>query len=150
MKWLVYLYPKTWRKRYGNELIDVLKQTDRSFKTITDLLLGIIDAWNIELSERDSFWFRIGRMLVLVTLTNAIIVLKVKPLKEVILVEQVAMVAVLIAMLSLLVAVIAFIVGLFKFGMEEGFSFKTKLMKTSAGLIGVFGIFTVTFLILVK
>jgi|SRR5699024_1655458 len=150
MKWLVYLYPKTWRKRYGNELIDVLNHTDRSFKTIIDLLLGIIDAWNIELSERNSFWFRIGQMLVLVTLINAIIVLKMKPLKEVILVEQVAMVAVLIAMLSLLAAVVAFIVGLFKFGIEEGYSFKTKLMKTSVGLMGVYGVFTVTFLILTR
>ncbi|MBY7141542.1 hypothetical protein KFZ56_00145 [Virgibacillus sp. NKC19-3] len=150
MKWFVYLYPKTWRKRYGNELMDVLEHTDKSFKTIVDLLFGIIDAWNMELTERNNYWIRIGQMLVFITLINAIIVLKVKPLNEVILVEQVAMAAVLIAMLSLLAAVVAFIVGLFKFGVEEGYSFKTKLLKTSVGFMGVYGIFTVTFLVLIK
>src|SRR5699024_12390010 len=125
MKWLVYMYPKSWRRRYGNELIEVLNQTDKSFKTVIDLLLGIIDAWHIELSERDIYGYRISQALVLITLINVFIILKVNPLKEVILVEQVAMFAVLIAMLSLFLAIVTFIVSLFKFGVKEGFSLKT-------------------------
>lgn len=119
MKWFVYLYPKSWRKRYGNELVEVLKQTDRSFKTVIDLLLGIIDAWHMELSERDIFGYRISQGLVLITLLNVFIILKLKPLKEVVLVEQVAGFAVLIAMLSLFLAVVTLIVSLLKFGVKE-------------------------------
>jgi|SRR5690625_272970 len=148
MKWFVYLYPKSWRKRYGNELVEVLKQTDRSFKTVIDLLLGIIDAWHMELSERDIFGYRISQGLVLITLLNVFIILKLKPLKEVVLVEQVAGFAVLIAMLSLFLAVVTLIVSLLKFGVKEGFSLKTKLTKTSVGLMGVYVICISTFLVM--
>jgi len=148
MKWFVYMYPKSWRKRYGNELIEVLKQTDRSFKTVIDLLLGIIDAWHMELSERDIFGYRISQGLVLITLLNVFIILKLKPLKEVVLVEQVAGFAVLIAMLSLFLAVVTLIVSLLKFGVKEGFSLKTKLTKTSVGLMGVYVICISTFLVM--
>ncbi|KNE19291.1 hypothetical protein KBP50_18195 [Virgibacillus pantothenticus] len=150
MKWLVYMYPKSWRRRYGNELIEVLNQTDKSFKTVIDLLLGIIDAWHIELSERDIYGYRISQALVLITLINVFIILKVNPLKEVILVEQVAMFAVLIAMLSLFLAIVTFIVSLFKFGVKEGFSLKTKLSKTSLGLMGVYAVCITTFLVLIN
>lgn len=95
MRWLIYLYPKTWRRRYGNELTDVLKQTDTSLKTIIDLLMGIIDAWHIELNERYIFSYRISQILVAVTIVNAFIVLKLKPLGEVIEVEVFATIAVL-------------------------------------------------------
>lgn len=148
MKWFVYMYPKSWRKRYGNELVEVLKQTDRSFKTVIDLLLGIIDAWHMELSERDIFGYRISQGLVLITLLNVFIILKLKPLKEVVLVEQVAGFAVLIAMLSLFLAVVTLIVSLLKFGVKEGFSLKTKLTKTSVGLMGVYVICISTFLVM--
>src|SRR5699024_8899871 len=104
MKWLVYLYPKGWRKRYGNELIDVLKQTDTSFKTIIDLFIGIIDAWRTELNERYFYGYRIGQILVAITIINAFIILKLKPLGEVIEVKIVATIAVFIAMLSLFLA----------------------------------------------
>lgn len=143
------MYPKRWRRRYGNELIEVLKQTDWSIKTIMDLLTGIIDAWHIELSERNIYGYRISQVLVLLTLINAFIILKLKPLKEVIFVEQVAMVAVLIAMLSLFLAIVTFIGSLLTFGMKEGFSLKTQF-TTSLGLMGVYGVFIVTFLVLVN
>src|SRR5690625_995572 len=126
MKWFVYMYPKSWRRRYGNELIEVLKQTDTSFKTVIDLLLGIIDAWHIELSEKDIYGYRISQILVVITLINAFIILKLKPLKEVVLVEQVAMAAVLIAMVSLLLAVVIFIGSILTVRMKDGFSLKTK------------------------
>ena len=150
MKWLVYMYPKSWRRRYGDELIEVLNQTDRSLKTVIDLLSGIIDAWHIELSERDINGDRISQALVLITLINVFIILKLKPLKEVVLVEQVAGVAVLIAMLSLFLAVVTFIGSLFTVGVKEGFSLKSKLAKTSMGLMGVYGVFIVTFIVLIN
>jgi len=149
MRWLIYLYPKTWRKRYGNELTDVLKQTDTSLKTIIDLLIGIIDAWHIELNERYIYGYRISQILVAVTIVNAFIVLKLKPLGEVIEVEIFATIAVLIAMLSLLLAVVTLVVSIFKFG-KEGLTLKPKLTKTSVGLIGAYGVFMVTFLVLIN
>src|SRR5699024_7021804 len=121
---------KTWRRRYGNELTDVLKQTDTSLKTIIDLLMGIIDAWHIELNERYIFSYRISQILVAVTIVNAFIVLKLKPLGEVIEVEVFATIAVLIAMLSLFLAVVTLVVSIFKFG-KEGLTLKPKLTKTS-------------------
>lgn len=149
MRWLIYLYPKTWRRRYGNELTDVLKQTDTSLKTIIDLLMGIIDAWHIELNERYIFSYRISQILVAVTIVNAFIVLKLKPLGEVIEVEVFATIAVLIAMLSLFLAVVTLVVSIFKFG-KEGLTLKPKLTKTSVGLMGAYGVFMVTFLVLIN
>ncbi|WP_240377161.1 hypothetical protein [Bacillus piscicola] len=143
------MYPKTWRKRYGNELIDVLKQTDTSLKTIIDLLIGIIDAWHMELNERYIFSYRISQILVAVTIVNAFIVLKLKPLGEVIEVEIFATIAVLIAMLSLFLAVVTLVVSIFKFG-KEGLTLKPKLTKTSVGLMGAYGVFMVTFLVLIN
>src|SRR5690625_1942069 len=140
MKWFVYMYPKRWRRRYGNELIEVLKQTDLSFKTILDLLIGIIDAWHLELSEKDIFGYRLSRVLVVITVINAFIILKFKPFKEVIRVEQIASVVVLLGMASLFLAVVTFIVSLLKFGVKEGFSLKTKLTKVSMGLMGVYAV----------
>lgn len=145
MRWLIYLYPKTWRRRYGNELTDVLEQTDTSLKTIIDLLMGIIDAWHIELNERYIF----SQILVAVTIVNAFIVLKLKPLGEVIEVEVFATIAVLIAMLSLLLAVVILVVNIFNFG-KEGLTLKSKLTKTSVGLMGVYVVFMVTFLVLIN
>lgn len=145
MRWLIYLYPKTWRRRYGNELTDVLEQTDTSLKTIIDLLMGIIDAWHIELNERYIF----SQILVAVTIVNAFIVLKLKPLGEVIEVEVFATIAVLIAMLSLLLAVVILVVNIINFG-KEGLTLKSKLTKTSVGLMGVYVVFMVTFLVLIN
>src|SRR5699024_5184453 len=140
MKWFVFMYPKRWRKRYGNELIEVLKQTDLSFKVIVDLLLGIIDAWHLELSEKNIYGYRLSQVLVVITLINAFIILKFKPLKEVIVVEQILSAVVVIGMASLFLAVLTFIVSLFKFGVKEGFSLKTKLTKVSMGLMGVYAV----------
>ncbi|WP_102335267.1 hypothetical protein [Salimicrobium jeotgali] len=149
MKWLIYLYPKTWRKRYGDELNDILKQTDTSFKTIIDLLIGIIDAWHLELNERDIYGYRIGQILVAATAINLFIVLKLKPLGEVIEMEIVATIAVLIAMSSLFLAIVAFVVSIFKFG-REGLTLKPKLSKTAVGLMGSYAVFMGTFLILIN
>ncbi|MGM7635193.1 hypothetical protein [Bacillus sp. Hm123] len=145
MKWFIYLYPKSWRRRYGNELIEVLKQTDRSFKTIFDLLLGIIDAWHIELSEKEIYGFRLSQVLALISLINVLIISKLISLREVILLEQIALI---VAMLSFFLAVVVLIVNMFKVGVIPAFSSKTRLAKISVGLMGSYAIFFVAFLVL--
>lgn len=149
MRWLIYLYPKSWRKRYGDELTDILKQTDASLKTVADLFTGIMDAWHIELDERYTYGYQISKMLVVVTIINAFIVLQLKPLGEVIEVDVFTTIVVLIAMLSLFLAVVTLAVSIFKFG-REGFTLKPKLTKTAVGLMGVYGVFIVTFLTLIN
>ncbi|MCG5104107.1 hypothetical protein [Oceanobacillus alkalisoli] len=145
MKWFIYLYPKSWRRRYGNELIEVLKQTDMSFKTIFDLLLGVIDAWHIELREREIYGFRMSQVLALISLINVLIISKLISLREVILLEQIALI---VAMLSFFLAIVVLIVNMFKVGIIPAFSIKTRLAKISVGLMGSYAIFFVTFLVL--
>lgn len=150
MKWLIYLYPKRWRKRYGVEFIEVLKQTDFSFKTVFDLFLGAIDAWDIELRERDIYGYRISQILVVVATINAFIILNSFLGKEGVVMEKIASIVVLIAMASLFLAVCTFIVSLFKFGLKEGFSIRTKLTKVSLGLMGVYAVTIGAFLIIIN
>lgn len=145
MKWFIYLYPKRWRRRYGNELIELLKQADMSFKTIFDLLLGIIDAWHIELSEREIYGFRMSQILALISLINVLIISRLISLREVILLEQIALI---VAMLSFFLAIIVLIVNMFKVRIIPAFSIKTKLAKISVGLMGSYAIFFITFLVL--
>jgi len=145
MKWFIYLYPKSWRRRYGNELIEVLKQTDMSFKTIFDLLLGVIDAWHIELREREIYGFRMSQVLALISLINVLIISKLISLREVILLEQIALI---VAMLSFFLAIVVLIVNMFKVGIIPAFSIKTRLAKISVGLMGSYAIFFITFLVL--
>src|SRR5699024_3603792 len=146
----IYLYPKRWRKRYGVEFIEVLKQTDFSFKTVFDLFLGAIDAWDIELRERDIYGYGISQMLVVVATINAFIILNSFLGKEGVVMEKIASIVVLIAMASLFLAVCTFIVSLFKFGLEEGFSIRTKLTKVSLGLMGVYAVTIGAFLIIIN
>ncbi|MFC0015214.1 MULTISPECIES: hypothetical protein [Allobacillus] len=145
MKWFIYLYPKSWRRRYGTELIEVIKQTDMSFKTIFDLLLGVIDAWHIELREREIYGFRMSQVLALISLINVLIISKLISLREVILLEQIALI---VAMLSFFLAIVVLIVNMFKVGIIPAFSIKTRLAKISVGLMGSYAIFFVTFLVL--
>ncbi|MCF3943696.1 hypothetical protein [Oceanobacillus alkalisoli] len=145
MKWFIYLYPKSWRRRYGKELVEVLKQTDMSFKTIFDLLLGVIDAWHIELREREIYGFRMSQVLALISLINVLIISKLISLREVILLEQIALI---VAMLSFFLAIVVLIVNMFKVGIIPAFSIKTRLAKISVGLMGSYAIFFVTFLVL--
>ncbi|MDE4084363.1 hypothetical protein PO902_04800 [Planococcus maritimus] len=149
MRWLIYLYPKTWRKRYGEELTDVLKQTDTSFKTIVDLFTGIMDAWNIEINEKYNYGYRIVQLLVAATIVNAFLVSNLKPLGEATGVNIFATIVVLIAMLSLFLSVVTLGVSIYKYG-REGFTLKPKLSKTAVGLMGVYGVFIITFLTLIN
>jgi hypothetical protein len=40
MRWLVRLYPRRWRDRYGVELAELLDQCPRTLRTVSDLLRG--------------------------------------------------------------------------------------------------------------
>lgn len=44
MSWLLKLYPRRWRRRYGAELEDLVASQPRSFGLAADLLRGAIDA----------------------------------------------------------------------------------------------------------
>jgi hypothetical protein len=44
MKWLIRLYPREWRARYGAELEDILASRAASPGLVTDVLLGAFDA----------------------------------------------------------------------------------------------------------
>ncbi len=45
MTWLIRLYPPAWRRRYGEELAELLATQPTSFRTGIDLVAGAIDAW---------------------------------------------------------------------------------------------------------
>lgn len=44
MKWLIYLYPKAWRKRYGDEFLALLEEQPTTVWDIFDTLRGALDA----------------------------------------------------------------------------------------------------------
>jgi len=149
MKWLIHLYPKNWKKQYGIELKEILEQTKFSFSIIFDVLKGILDAWHTELNEKYLFGYRMSQILVVMTIINVFIILKLKPLGEVIEVEIVASISAVIAVFSLFLAVIFMGVSFFKYG-KEGLTFKPKLTKATFGLMGVYVIFIVPFLTLIN
>lgn len=43
MKWLLYLYPKAWRKRYGDEFSYILENKKLSFVEIIDIFVNAAD-----------------------------------------------------------------------------------------------------------
>lgn len=145
MKWLTYLYPKSWRKRYGDEILDLLERKDWTFYMAIDLLRGIVDAWKIEINEREVFGIRMSNVLLLVGLINLFIILQYRSSQEVILMEQIALI---IAIVSFFLAVSIFIVHLFKEGLQKAFSISSKLSKMSLGFMGIYGVSIITFLVL--
>jgi len=145
MKSLIYLYPKSWRKRYGDEILDLLEQKDWTFFMTIDLLRGIVDAWKIEINEREVFGIRMSNVLLLVGLINIFIILQYRSSQEVIIMEQITLI---IAIVSFLLAVSIFIVHLFKDGLQKAFSNSTKLSKMSLGFMGIYGLSILTFLVL--
>ncbi|WP_051577991.1 hypothetical protein [Sporolactobacillus terrae] len=44
MKWLIHLYPKKWRERYGDECLYILENKKLSFKEVVDLCINAMDA----------------------------------------------------------------------------------------------------------
>lgn len=52
MKWLIRLYPKKWRQRYGDEFLDILENRDISFREVIDVILNAMDARFLSLVER--------------------------------------------------------------------------------------------------
>ncbi|WP_337019357.1 hypothetical protein [Oceanobacillus massiliensis] len=51
MKWLIRLYPKKWRKRYGDEFLYILENRHLSFKEIIDVCINAMDARFLNLVE---------------------------------------------------------------------------------------------------
>jgi hypothetical protein len=45
VRWLIRLYPPAWRRRYGDELAELLETQPFSLRTSIDLIAGAIDAW---------------------------------------------------------------------------------------------------------
>ena len=45
MTWLLKLYPRRWRQRYGREFEELMAKQPRSFGTVVDVVAGAIDAW---------------------------------------------------------------------------------------------------------
>lgn len=44
-QWLLRLYPRSWRARYGEEFLHLLASQAMSIGVIVDVLAGAIDAW---------------------------------------------------------------------------------------------------------
>lgn len=44
MSWLLRLYPRAWRERYGEEVEDLVRSQPRSFRLFVDLVAGAVDA----------------------------------------------------------------------------------------------------------
>ncbi len=44
MTWMLRLYPRAWRRRYGAEMEELVASEGRSFRLFLDLLAGAIDA----------------------------------------------------------------------------------------------------------
>ena len=45
MKWLLWLYPRRWRRRYSDEFLAVLEERGFSLMVVLDVLRGALDAW---------------------------------------------------------------------------------------------------------
>ena len=45
MTWLLALYPPRWRRRYGDELRELIGSQPFSLHAVIDLMAGAIDAW---------------------------------------------------------------------------------------------------------
>jgi hypothetical protein len=45
VKWLLWLYPADWRRRYGDEFLALLDSQPRTAKLVLDVLLSAADAW---------------------------------------------------------------------------------------------------------
>ena len=47
MRWLLRLYPRAWRERYGNELADLVDETGLSPAGAVDVTRGAINEWAV-------------------------------------------------------------------------------------------------------
>jgi hypothetical protein len=44
MKWLVWLYPPRWRRRYGDEFLALIEERGQSISASLDVIRGALDA----------------------------------------------------------------------------------------------------------
>ena len=47
MRWLLRLYPRAWRERYGNELTHLVDETGLSLGAAVDVTRGAINEWAV-------------------------------------------------------------------------------------------------------
>lgn len=66
------------------------------------------------------------------------------------LVDNAAQIVLAISMVCLVLSVLTLIISLIKYGMQEGFSLKTRLVKISFGLLGGYIVFTIILLLLIN
>jgi hypothetical protein len=45
MRWLLWLYPRRWRRRYGDEFLALVEERGFSAALVLDVLRGALDAW---------------------------------------------------------------------------------------------------------
>lgn len=69
MKWLVYLYPRSWLRRYGDEFMALLEDCPRRPGLVIDAVLGACDAHWTVLTQQNWSAARMlrGSLLVLAT-----------------------------------------------------------------------------------
>lgn len=51
MKWLIHLYPKKWRQRYGDEFLYILENRNLSIQEVIDVCINAMDARFLNLVE---------------------------------------------------------------------------------------------------
>jgi hypothetical protein len=81
MRWLLYLYPRAWRRRYGEEFAALLERERPSLRLSLDVLLGALDAhWclhtdgrpNRNGEHRMAIWARTAPLLLALAITSVV------------------------------------------------------------------------------
>jgi hypothetical protein len=77
VKWLLWLYPEPWRRRYRLEMEALLEQTPATPRGLLDLLRGAVDAWlhPPRRPRRDAGWRYLIAVLTLVPPAYGVITL---------------------------------------------------------------------------
>ena len=68
MRWLLWLYPRAWRRRYADEFADLLSAEPPTPRLVLDLALGALDAHmcpQIEGGRREAGGGRVGWAMLL-------------------------------------------------------------------------------------
>lgn len=71
--WLIRLYPRAWRERYGEEFEALLEDCLLSPREVLDVIIGALDAWFHSISENGSNW-RFAKMNIFAHKKNIVLV----------------------------------------------------------------------------
>jgi hypothetical protein len=74
-QWLVYLYPRAWRQRYGDEFRAVLEQQTLTATDVIDIVRGAFDAhWTTVLAlPQDVIMQRVRAPMLLLVVTAGLV-----------------------------------------------------------------------------